>query len=89
MTCLHQGKRFVRRWIPIAHGLVPPNIEAETDICADCMEWFALGPSNDRIPPHELNLAAQIADIERLWEPGKSREEMIALAVDEAAERIR
>ena len=44
---------------------------------------------HDRIPPRELNLAAQIADIERLWEPGKSREEMIALAVDEAAERIR
>lgn len=71
MKCRHQGKRFLRRWIPITPGLLPKSITAETDICADCGEWFGIGPANDdsdavRIEKRAAELARR-GDLDGDW----------------------
>ena len=53
--------------------------------CLDCGAWLSLGPSRDSIPRCEHLLAAALATIHRLWEPGESRDEAIAIAVDDCA----
>lgn len=89
MKCKHQGKRFLRRWIPIEPGIVPKSITGETDICADCGAWLSLGPSNDDIPNREVWLAEQLAIYRR--NPGLyngMREYMTGVAVDLASEML-
>jgi hypothetical protein len=59
--------------------------------CKSRMYWLScgcsMGPSNDRIPSNDLQLAMTLAAISQLWQPGKTRTEIERLAVEDYAER--
>ena len=50
---------------------LPDPLELSWRECGDCGAWLSLGPSNDRIPPDEMDLAEYIADVHLWWEPGR------------------
>lgn len=45
--------------------------------CRECRADVAIGLSNDRIPRREMKLAAAIADLMVLWEPGRERTRLL------------
>ena len=51
----------------------------ECNVCRVCGEWISLGPANDSPPAvqREIALAACIADVCQLWEPGRDRTEQV------------
>lgn len=100
--CKHQGKRFVRRWIPIEPGLVPKSIIAETDVCVDCGKWFSVGESSDRSAAVkiEIRLATMLAchfaddypcrcfDRRRLLRDASDEKEVRRIVIEIAADRM-
>jgi hypothetical protein len=87
MTCAHDG---YDTWCAITksvHGLpvkVPHRLWRECAQCGAKLNDISLGPSNDNgVPWNERHLAAQLRDIHLLWQPGRARDKMIAIAVDE------
>jgi hypothetical protein len=69
MGCRHQGKRFLRRWIPTLGGSLTTGIFAETDICCLCGHWLSLGPANDT-GPHAAQVAVErrAAELAAEWD---------------------
>ena len=61
---------------------LPDPLELSWLECLDCDAWLPMGPSNDRIPAREMQLAEELADIHLLWEPGAERRFRIEATVD-------
>ena len=79
MTCKHRDKFGEMRVGQISRQ----TGEYVGDQCYRCRAWLPVGKANDRIPANEKRLACLLRDINILWEPGKSRDEAIAIAIDD------
>lgn len=56
----------------------------DVEFCLVCDAYLPLEPSNDSTAAvrHEIKLAAHIADVCRLWEPGREQTELIGRYVE-------
>ena len=56
--------------------------------CNHCNAWLPLGPSNDEpeAVKVEMALAELLAEINLLWQPGRSREEACEIAIEDIEE---
>lgn len=84
MRCTHAnadhlkpGDRFMPD-VPHCPGWV---VTVEQFRCVDCQEWLGLGEATPP-PVHEFSLAIVLADLHRLWNPGRERDERVTHAVD-------
>lgn len=67
---------------PVSSGWSP--VAFEQFRCVDCGAWLSLGPATDTYDVLvEIQLAARLAEVYTLWEPGPGREtaEMLWIAV--------
>lgn len=85
MRCRHENADHLKAgmWFIDMDGEPISDVLCEQFRCMDCHAWLSLGPATPP-PRRELQLAEWIADLCRLWEPGKEREARIRDAVDVA-----